>query len=417
MYQPKPIPVTGVKLDNNTMTLSVGSNAALVATIAPTRATNDTVEWTSSTQSVATVTPDGGKVSALAVGTTLITATSKDDPSIQDTCRIIVVDGFPVTGVKLDDTEMTLNVGDKVGPLTYSIEPDNATTKFVKWSTSDATIATVDDAGNVTGVGPGTATITVTTQDGDFTATAEVTVIQPVTGVALSADKLPVLMGTSVILTDTVFPLNATDKTVHWSVSGEGISMAVDAATGVVTVTRTGEGEGVITVTTNDGGFTASCTVVEKPFYPNEVAVPFDATLADNFLYGTLDSGYSGLIMAGPSLFQAGNIPTGSKFEIEMEFTVSRDFEADQMNVILVDTREVAAWWTAKGNTIVTGTYKKGTTISQTVQITTTQDTSSDYCDLHIETGGAGTPGTVDSGVEGPVTLTFTKLIVTKLDE
>ena len=59
--------------------------------------------------------------------------------------------------------------------LTATVAPENATNKAVTWSTSEATVATVED-GVVTGVSAGTATITVTTVDGNFTDTCEVTV-------------------------------------------------------------------------------------------------------------------------------------------------------------------------------------------------------------------------------------------------
>ena len=82
----------------------------------------------------------------------------------------------PVTGVTLNPTTLSLDVaGIKTGTLTAAVEPTNATNQNVTWSSSDEKVATVAD-GKVTAVAAGTATITVKTNDGGYTATCEVTV-------------------------------------------------------------------------------------------------------------------------------------------------------------------------------------------------------------------------------------------------
>ena len=90
---------------------------------------------------------------------------------------------YKVTGVTLDQTDLTLFTGQSE-QLTATVTPDNATNKNVTWSSNDDTIATVDDNGNVTAVAAGTATITVTTEDGSHTATCKVTVKDPVYSMA-----------------------------------------------------------------------------------------------------------------------------------------------------------------------------------------------------------------------------------------
>lgn len=90
---------------------------------------------------------------------------------------------YKVTGVTLDQTDLTLFTGQSE-QLTATVTPDNATNKNVTWSSNDDTIATVDTNGNVTAVAAGTATITVTTEDGSHTATCKVTVKDPVYSMA-----------------------------------------------------------------------------------------------------------------------------------------------------------------------------------------------------------------------------------------
>lgn len=90
---------------------------------------------------------------------------------------------YKVTGVTLDQTDLTLFTGQSE-QLTATVTPDNATNKNVTWSSDNETVATVDANGNVTAVAAGTATITVTTEDGSHTATCKVTVKDPVYSMA-----------------------------------------------------------------------------------------------------------------------------------------------------------------------------------------------------------------------------------------
>jgi len=84
----------------------------------------------------------------------------------------------PVAGVKLEERFITLAVG-RTATLTVIIIPDNAANQTVSWESSDIKVASVDN-GKVTAKAVGKATITVTTQDGNFTAICEVTVLQPI---------------------------------------------------------------------------------------------------------------------------------------------------------------------------------------------------------------------------------------------
>ena len=131
------------------------------------------------------------------------------------------------------------------------------------WKSSNAAIATVDANGKVTGVKAGEATITVTTEDGGKTATCKVTVSNKevkVTGVTLNKTALTLEAGSSETLKATVAPADATNQKVTWKSSDAAIA-TVDAA-GKVTGVKAGEA--TITVTTEDGGKTATCKVTVK---------------------------------------------------------------------------------------------------------------------------------------------------------
>lgn len=164
----------------------------------------------------------------------------------------------PVTGVTLVPATGTIDVGATLS-LTASVAPADATNKNVTYSTSDDAIATVTSEGVVSGVGAGTATITVTTEDGGFTATSEVTVSAAtvaVTGVTVSPESDSIQVSETLTLTATVAPADATNKTVTWSSSDDSIATVEDGV-----VTGVAAGTATITATTQDGNFTDTCEV------------------------------------------------------------------------------------------------------------------------------------------------------------
>lgn len=167
------VPVTGVSVDPTTATLTVGQTQALTATVTPADATDKVVSYSSSAESVATVS-SAGVITAMGAGTATITATTHDG-SFTASCTVTVEAAVAVTGVTVSPDTDTINVGDDI-TLTATVAPENATNKNVTWSSSSDAIATVSDAGVVHGVGAGEATITVTTEDGSFTDTATITV-------------------------------------------------------------------------------------------------------------------------------------------------------------------------------------------------------------------------------------------------
>ena len=170
-----------------------------------------------------------------------------------------------VTGVTLNKSIENIKVG-KTASLTATVTPSNATNKKILWSSSDETVANVKD-GVVTGIKEGTSTITAITEDGGYKATCKVTVEKEqkeekvlVTGVTLNKSNQTIKIGETFSLTATVTPSNATNRKILWSSSDETVASVKD---GVVTGIK--EGIATITVTTEDGGYKATCKVtVEK---------------------------------------------------------------------------------------------------------------------------------------------------------
>ena len=186
--------------------------------------------------------------------TAIVSITAASAPAI--TLTVTQAGAILITGITLNKTTTTLNVG-ATEQLTVTIEPNDANFKTVYWSSDNSSIATVSSTGLITAVAGGTATITVTTQDGNKTATCNVTVIQNVSGVTLSKTTTTLSVGQTEQLTATVTPPNATNPIVTWSSSNTAV--ATVASNGIITAIAVGTV--TITVTTQDGNKTAQCSV------------------------------------------------------------------------------------------------------------------------------------------------------------
>lgn len=171
------VPVESIKLSKNKLKLKINETFKLTATLKPENATDKNVTWTSSNPEVAAVS-DQGVVTATTAGTATITVTSKDG-KVSDTCEVTVdekeVPTVSVKSVKLDKNKVKLNVSE-TETLKVKINPSDATNQEVVFTSSDEKIATVDGQGVLKAISAGTTTITVTTVDGGFTDTCEVTV-------------------------------------------------------------------------------------------------------------------------------------------------------------------------------------------------------------------------------------------------
>lgn len=241
-------PVTGVSLNKETLTLSVGANEKLVATVAPSNAANKAVSWQSSSANVGV--DATGTVTAQAAGSAVITVTTLDG-SFTDTCQVTAVAPVRVTGVSLDRDAATLPYG-KTLQLVATVLPSNATNKAVSW-TSSGSAATVSSAGLVTASALGSATITVKTSDGSFTDTCPFTVIP---AVSLNKASATLAAGRGEVLVATVLPSSAPNKTVTWTTSNPDI---VAIAGGQLLAIRAGTA--TITATAADGSNAATCAV------------------------------------------------------------------------------------------------------------------------------------------------------------
>jgi uncharacterized protein YjdB len=163
-------PTTGISVSRRTLSLNVGAESTLTVTYRPTNATIRGVTWTSSDESVARVDPNG-KVTAVAGGTAIITATS-DSGARTATCTVTV--RVPVTTVSLAESAITLRIGETY-QLVPIITPENATNVAATYSSRATSIATVSSSGLITARRAGTTTVTVRVDGRTTTVTVTVT--------------------------------------------------------------------------------------------------------------------------------------------------------------------------------------------------------------------------------------------------
>jgi len=291
--------VTGVVLNQSTMSLTVGQTIVLTATVLPSTAANKQVIWTSSSPNVASV--NSGAVTGVSAGSTTITVTTVEG-GFSATCTVTVGSGGNTYSLDGDwknesgTSQVTVNGSTGIlavlppnpNPLSQSAIDKGyiivGTTSYwrnitssgnLTWSgqflvinyntnNSDVAIGTTYNNCTFTLSADGqTLTVTGSTSGGGpFTDTWTRGTITggggnvPVTGVTLNSSTITVSVGQSTPLTATISPSNATNKNLSWTSSSNSVATVSNG-----TVTGVSAGTATITVTTADGGHTASCTV------------------------------------------------------------------------------------------------------------------------------------------------------------
>ena len=180
----------------------------------------------------------------------------------------LVSANIPVTGIVLLPATLTLNVGSPQ-QLAATITPANASNKNLNWSSDNTAVATVSSTGMVTAVSVGTATITVTTEDGGKTATTAITTINQifVSSISVLPATATIAMGNQQQLTATITPSNASNKNLSWTSSDTNVA----TVNSLGLVTSVAPGTCNITVTTQDGDKTAISAITINPRPVNKI--------------------------------------------------------------------------------------------------------------------------------------------------
>ncbi len=230
------VAVSGISLNKKEIALNEGASETLVATVKPDNATDKTITWSTSDANIAKV--DNGKVTAVKVGTTTITAQAGEKSA---TCKVTVSkDVVAITEIALNKTALYLYERESE-TLKHTIYPSDATDTRVTWRISNPTVAIVDSDGTVTAIKAGVTEVTA--EAGSQSATCKVIVSKNVSSVELDKISLNLMEGDSETLTATLRPKETANWKIWWSSSDESI-VQVNAA-GAVTAVK--EGSAVIT--------------------------------------------------------------------------------------------------------------------------------------------------------------------------
>lgn len=166
-------PLTNIQLDKHEVTIKTGSSFQLNAITSPNNADNKKVLWSSDNNNVATVSIDGIVVAQKA-GEATIMCKSAENEDINDICKVTVIQ--PVTGINLNENELTLHKLGETVQLIANVQPEDASNKTVRWSSSKEDVCSISDNGTLVTLSNGVSIITATTVDGGFVAVCIVNV-------------------------------------------------------------------------------------------------------------------------------------------------------------------------------------------------------------------------------------------------
>ncbi len=176
--------------------------------------------------------------------TTSIKSTQNTNSSVKENTDI------QVTSVQIKDKEkVKLEIGETL-TLESNIEPNNATNKIITWSSNNTNIATVKSDGKVEALQEGTVKITAKSNN-EKQDSIELTIEKPVIEVnriVLDKNDISLNQGDTIKITELVYPVDATDKSVKWESSDEKIATVKDGK-----VTAINSGDVTITASSNNG--------------------------------------------------------------------------------------------------------------------------------------------------------------------
>ncbi len=283
--EPVPVKVQSIKLDQTAASVVEGSTVKIEATVNPSDADNKTLSWASDNSAVATV-DNGGTVTGVKAGTAKITASATDGSGVSASCTVTVTEkAIPVEKVEFELADKTLNIGETFENK-VTITPENATNKSLKFETSDAKIASVDDKGVITAVAAGEATIKVTSVDNaSASASCKITVKPEPKSIFLKFKKAVMRVGGKAMNQQAWYgtPEAYADREDVVSPTWETGNAAV-VSNEAAKFTAVAPGETVITVTDADGNkvecpVTVLAPTVKPADYQHGVAI---GNLSDN---------------------------------------------------------------------------------------------------------------------------------------
>ena len=269
-----------IKIINNIKNLNINEEITLITQITPEKFSNKKVIWKSSNNDIISV--KNGKIKALKEGNAIITA-SIEDTLVSDSINIEVkkIDEIiPETDINVSTDTINLKKGESMN-ISAFVLPTNATYQVLSFSTSNKTIATVNN-GLVTAKNIGSCDLIITTSYKKITKKLTINVSDiEISSISLNYTNKTLYVGNKLVLIASINPNNATiDKTISWSSSDKNIA-TVDS-NGNVVAKKTGTTT-ITAKTSNEKKATCNITVIENPVEAFAIALNKDsATLYVN---------------------------------------------------------------------------------------------------------------------------------------
>ncbi len=255
----QPIDATSISLDLKNIELFVDEEKNLTFKITPDNTTNKQITWSTADINIATV-DNTGKIKAIGVGQTNITANTYN--LISDVC-IVKVNPVRMTSISLSQNSVTMEISDKQ-ILNVNIMPSNTTNKKITWSSSNSTIASVSQTGEITGTAEGAAIITVKSDDGGFIAECNVNV--KLKGIVLTKTIIETLPNQQELIWVKYSTSNTAYTQATWSSSNPAVAIVKGDGFGTnsAIISTLSIGTTIITATSSDGQKKATCSVTVK---------------------------------------------------------------------------------------------------------------------------------------------------------
>jgi len=267
---PSNVKVTSVTLSKKSLSLTVGDNATLTASVYPSDAANKLVMYSSNNTSVATVNADG-KITAYRAGTATITGKTFD--GVYDTCTVTV--RSKTNGVKYITLQYPKLVISK-GSVATVKATTNLTNPNLTWSTSNSRVATVDNNGKVTGVAYGTCTLIVKADNG-VTATLPIYINEYnkiAYGVKVTKGTNRLQLNDKFKFEAVLYPTNR-QQVFNWKSSDPSVA-TIDSNGNVIT-----KKVGVTYISVSDGGQSVSYELI---VYDKQIINPSSVSLDKKYI-------------------------------------------------------------------------------------------------------------------------------------
>ena len=239
-------------VSSNNVDVDVGGSTSVTMHVIPETASDPSFSVSSSDSDIATI--DGaGTIRGIAKGTTTMTVTSTDGGYSQ-TITVNVIQR--VTSIDVSPSTKTIDEGESFS-LTVTVSPSNANNKNYSFSIGSTSIVSFVSGTTFIGLSKGSTTITAISSDNSsITDSCSVTVLRRVTGMYISKSQTTLDIGQTETITAHVVPETASNTNYTWSTSNSSVATISNGV-----ITAVGKGTATITATSQDGGYTATCTV------------------------------------------------------------------------------------------------------------------------------------------------------------